>query len=305
MENAINLYKIIPYLVYGLSIVLSGAAGLLVYTGLTPEIERQQTRYKLRNSIHRSKEIFVQKSNNSKAEIILKNAQYPLGLNGAMYYGILTILSAFLIGYYVILPILINQGIPSSSLVILFIILMGVVLCLPSFPFSLFNYVMKRVIEFHHAKKQAEVFMLYDLLINEIEMMTVSRINTYSILRDLKPYFQVLKKPLAKLLSSWSSDEGPKVALNKFGQELNSKEGEALIGVIQTLDDIDRDTALSHLRGMQKMFIRSQIETYRRKRKVTTDLAGIPIKITHFAIILNFMVVIVVMVATILNNVNM
>ncbi|MDA6131254.1 hypothetical protein OSK38_28305, partial [Escherichia coli] len=63
------------------------------------------------------------------------------------------------------------------------IILLLALLAVPSNPYSLFVYLMKRVIEYHQAKKHAEVFMLYDLLINEIEMMNISRINTYNILR--------------------------------------------------------------------------------------------------------------------------
>ena len=62
---------------------------------------------------------------------------------------------------------------------------------------------MRKYLEYLQAKKNAEVFMLYDLLINEIEMMVSTRINTYNILRDIKPYFDVLDKSLARLLSSW------------------------------------------------------------------------------------------------------
>lgn len=299
--NEVMVFKFLPYLLYTVSLFLSVIAGILVYTGLSSKAERIQTRIRLRNNISKSREKVIDGSKNSKAEEWLRKAQYPLGLNGFKYYLITGGFIAFLTIYYVILPIMVNGGAGKLTMVAFVVIVLLAFLAAPSNPFSLFVYFMKRVIDFHDAKKHAEVFMLYDLLINEIEMMSVSRINTYNIIRNIKPYFIVLDKPLTILLTSWSNDEGPKAALDKFGAELNSKEAQALIGVIKNLDDLDRKTALGHLRGMHSMFVKSQIENYRRKRKITTDLLSIPIKTTHFIIILNFLVVIVVMVSTILS----
>lgn len=298
--SEVMVFKYMPYLVHSISLFLSILAGILVYTGLSSEAERIQTRIRFRNNIVKNREKVIEGSKNSKAEEWLKRAYYPLGLNGFKYYIITGGFIAFLTIYYVILPIIINGGAGKLTMVAIAVISLLVFLATPSNPFSLFVYFMKRVIEFHNAKKHAEVFMLYDLLINEIEMMNVTRINTYSIIRNLKPYFLVLDKPLSILLTSWSNDEGPKAALDKFALELNSKEAESLIGVIKNLDDMDRKTALGHLRGMHSIFVKSQIENYRRKRKITTDLLGIPIKTTHFIIILNFLVVIVTMVSVIL-----
>lgn len=300
--SEVILFKILPYLVYTLSIILAGVAGLLVYTGLSSKHERVQNRIRLQQNIIKSRKLLVQKAGRSKAETWLKEAQYPLGLTGLKYYLIIGILISFLISYYIVLPVFIDGGIDNSTLLALLLIITVVVVFSPNVPFSLFSYLMKKVIEFHKAKKQAEIFMLYDLLINEIEMMNVHRINTYNILRNIKPYFDVLDKDLTRLLSSWSSDEGPKAALTKFENELDSKESQALVGVIKNLDDLDQQTALNHLRGMHSMFVKSQIENYRRKRKLTTDLLGIPIKATHFLIILNFVVVIVTMVSIILST---
>lgn len=300
--NEVMLFKYMPYLVYTLSLFLSCLAGILVYIGLTSKAERIQTRIRIRQNLEKNREKVVDGSKHSKAEEWLKLAQYPLGLNGIKYYLISGGFILFLTIYYVVLPSIIKGGVEKSTMVAAFIIILVALLAAPSNPFSLFVYFMKRVIEYHNAKKHSEVFMLYDLLINEIEMMTVNRINTYNILRNIKPYFTVLDKPLTILLTSWSNDEGPKAALEKFANELNSKESQALIGVIKNLDDLDRKTALGHLRGMHNMFVKSQIENYRRKRKITTDLLGIPIKTTHFIIILNFLVVIVTMVSVILKS---
>lgn len=302
MANEVMLFKIFPYLIYIVAIILSSIAGILVYTGMSSKVERLQHRLRIRTNIAKSKDKIIEGTKSSKAEDWLSKAQYPLGLTGAKYYFFLGGFLFFLLIYYVIGPILIHGGTTRGTMIVAVSIIAVGVLGSPSFPFSLFVYTMKRVIAYHNAKKHAEVFMLYDLLINEIEMMNVSKLNTYNVLRNIMTYFEVLEKPFTILLTNWSNSEGPKVALDKFSEELNSKEAQALIGVIKNLDDVSRETALGHLRGMHNMFVKSQIENYRRKRKASTDLLGIPIKTTHFIIILNFLVVVVTMVSVILSS---
>ncbi|MDD9309780.1 hypothetical protein PUS82_00345 [Cytobacillus firmus] len=301
MPGEVIVFRYLPYVIQTISVFLACVAGFLVYSGLSSAAERRQTRIRIRTQIEKSKERLVEGTKHSKAEEWLNKAQYPLKITGVKYYVIIGSFLSFLFIYYVFLPFLLNGPGKGPFIAFICIILLGLFL-LPSNPLSLFVYLMKRIIEYHNAKKHAEVFMLYDLLINEIEMMTVTRINTYSILRNIKPYFIVLEKPMTMLLSSWSSDEGPKVALERFEKELHSKEAKALIAVMKTLDDVERETALSHLRGMHSMFIRTQIENYRRKKKVTTDIMGLPIKITHFLIILNFLIVVVTMVTFIMQS---
>lgn len=305
MGSEIILFKYLSSFVHIFSFLLSSLAGVLVYSGLSTKTERLQTRIRLKTSVRKNREKVIEGSLQSKAEEWLKKAQYPLGLNGIRYYLIMGGLIAFLTVYYVIFPILVDGK--ADKLIILsgVLIIAFALFTAPSNPFSLFIFIVKRVIDFHQAKRSSEMFMFYDLLINEIEMMNHSRINTYNIIRNLKPYFVVLDVPFTILLSSWSNDEGPKEALDKFGNEFNSKEADALISVLKNLDDLDRATALSNLRGMHNMFVKSQIENYRRKKKITTDLLGIPIKTTHFIIILNFLAVIVTMVAMILQKSHM
>jgi len=304
MQTETIFFKILPILVYFIAFILSCLAGTLVYIGLSSREERIQSRLRLKRNFLSNKDKFVENASKSKAEEWFKKAQYPLGLNGLRFYLIYWGILIFLILYYVFVPLLFHTATKSTMLAMLIITLIGI-LGTPGFRYSLFTFFMKKVISYHQAKKNAEVFMLYDLLINEIEMMTNRRINTYSVLRDIKPYFTVLDKPLTMLLASWGNDEGPTIALEKFSKELNSKEADALVGVIKNLDNMDRKTVLNQLRGMHNMFIRSQIENYRRRRKITTDLLSLPIKSTHFIIILNLILVIITMVAAILESSNM
>ncbi|MDC3424305.1 hypothetical protein NC797_07255 [Aquibacillus sp. 3ASR75-11] len=301
MEQAV-FFKVLPYLIYFFAVIMALTSSLLIYTGLASQTERMQTRLRIKQSLQKNREKLAQSASRSGTEEWMKKANYPLGLNAFKYQLIFYAFILFLLINYLVLPALYGGEIKTWTLIG---IIIAFVLLLPSNPYSLFVYVMKRVIDYKEAKKNAEVFMLYDLLINELESMTNSRINTYNILRNIKPFFDVISGSFAILLTSWSSDEGPEVALDKFAKDIGTQEAKSLVSVMKNLDEVNIETALKSLKGMNDMFVRSQIENYRRRRKVTTDLASIPIKTTHFLIILDFLVVIIVMVSYLMDNSNM
>lgn len=299
MESEVLLFKYIDVFKYLVVIVLSFTSGYLVYLGMNSTSERMQHRLRFKSNLQKNKNSILGLAKDSKAEEWFKQAKYPLGLNGIKYYLILYSVTAFLVLYYIVFPVLLGNMdyLAAKAGVILLLI----VFALPSNPISLFVYIMKRTIDYQTSKLHSEIFMLYDLIINEIEMMTVHRLNTYSILQNIKPFFYLLQKPLTELLSSWTSD-GPSKALEQFSKHLDSKPSEALIGVLQNLDSMKRETALEQLNGMHGTFAKKQVENYRRKRKITTDLLKIPIKATHFIHILNFVLVVVMMVIAILDK---
>lgn len=274
-------------------------SGFLVYLGLSTKSERKQNRLRVREIWKENQTKVVEKAGKSGAEHKFKEAGYPFGINGIRYYIFFISLISFLAINYLVIPFLFGETISIWTVLILVAIYL---LLLPGFPYSLFHYLIKRMMEYNQAKKNSEVFMLYDLIINEVEMMENTRINTYNLLRNLKTYFDVINPSFTKLLSQWTDDEGPDKALDYFADDLGSKEAKALVSVLKRLDENDRETALTSLRGMNNMFVRSQIENYRRKRKVTTDLASIPIKVTHFLILLNFMALVVYMVSIIMES---
>lgn len=298
-QEIVLVYKILPYVIYTICAVLSVSSGILIYHGMSSQTERVQTRLRLRHSVRENKERIAKNVEKSANESWFKKAGFPLGLNNLRYLVTLVSVVFMLLGNYVFMPLVL---LGEFKLVELGVILLGAFIFYPGNPFSIFVFVMKRVIDYRNAKKNGEVFMLYDLLINELEMMRTTRINAYNLLRDMLPYFQVIKPNVAKVLSVWSSDEGPDKALDMFGEEMDTREARSLVSVMKTLDKVDRETAIESLQGMHSMFARSQIENYRRRRKVTTDLMGIPIKITHFLIILNFIFVVVAMVMGVISG---
>ncbi|WP_254391897.1 hypothetical protein [Terribacillus sp. DMT04] len=293
------IFKIIPILFYGFYTVLALSTGYLVYAGLTTNTERLQTRLRLKQSFSNSKQQIIKTAKETKAEKWFKLTNYPLGLNSTRYFVIYFSIVGLLIANYVLLPMLTGRLISNWAFVG---IIAFALLFLPSFPYSLFVYTMKRIVEYRIAKKNAEIFMLYDLITNELRMMNNTRINSYNLLRNLRPYFDVISESYNRLLTNWTNDEGPKVALNRFADEIGSKEARALANIISSLDEIEIDTALNSLSGLNDMFIKSQIENYRRRKKVTNELSSLPIKATHFIIILNFVAVVIVMVMEILQD---
>ena len=299
MQETILIYKLLPILIYFVAIVGAITSGLLVYFGLASKQERKQTRLRVKQQLESNKEKVVKQASDSPGEQLLREADYPLGINGIKYYIFFVSLMVVLTGYYLVFPFLMGQFI--SVWRILFLIVVYFVF-LPTFPYSLFRYVLNAVIAYKQAKRNSEVFMLYDLVINELEGMDVTRVNTYNLIRNLKPYFEYINGSLSQLLARWTDDGGPREALERFGEDIGTKESKSLAATLKTLDENDRSTVLSALKGMNNMFVRSQIENYRRRRKVMTDLGSLPIRITHFLILLNFIAVVVYMVMVIMQN---
>lgn len=299
MQESVLLFKFLPFIVYIVATIGALLSGMLVYMGLSNKTERTQTRLRVKEKISENKTKLVDKADKSPAEELLSKAEHPLGITGVKYYVVFISLMSLLVINYIIFPYLLGDRETIWTLLLLIAVYF---LLLPSFPYSLFRYVVNKVIDYKQAKKNSEIFMLYDLIINEVEMMESSRINTYNLLRNLKPYFEFINGSLTKLLSRWTDDEGPNEALEGFAEDIGSKEAKSLISVLKTLDENDKDTALSSLRGMNNMFVRSQIENYRRRRKVITDLGSLPIRITHFLILLNFVAVVVYMVMIIMEG---
>jgi hypothetical protein len=271
----------------------------MVYSGLANRMEKQHLRLRFKESVNVQKEKFKEKASNGKNEDLFKEAGYPLGINGLRWEIIKWILLSFVILNYIFYPLL-NTG--DFSLIAVVLIIVGMLMTMPTFPYSITRFVLNRLIDFKKAKRNSELFSLYDMLISEIQMMQNTRINSYSLLRTLKPYFKELDAPLTRLLTGWTNDEGPEKALDVFAKEIGTNEAKSLATVLKKFDENKRETILQSLQGMEDMFITSQIENYRRRRKLYVDLANLPIKAAHWLIILNFIVVIVTMVSNLMKE---
>jgi hypothetical protein len=274
-------------------------AGYMVYSGLANRMEKQHLRIRFKESVIVQKEKFKEKASNGKNEDLFKEAGYPLGINGLRWEIIKWVLLSFVILNYIFYPILTTGD---FSLIAVVLIIVGMLMTMPTFPYSITRFVLNRLIDYKKAKRNSELFSLYDMLISEIQMMQNTRINSYSLLRTLKPYFKELDAPLTRLLTGWTNDEGPEKALDVFAKEIGTNEAKSLANVLKKFDENKRETILQSLQGMEDMFITSQIENYRRRRKLYVDLANLPIKAAHWLILLNFIVVIVTMVSNLMKE---
>jgi hypothetical protein len=294
IENSIFLYKVLPLAIKGIAALMAILAGYLVYSGLATRMEKQQVKFRFKVAMLEEKKKFIEKASTSKNENIFKEAGYPLGINGVRWEIIKWSFLVFTIGNYIVFPLMVRGD---YSLVSAVLIVVCFVLIMPTFPFSITRFILNRLIEYKIAKMNSELFSFYDMLISEIQMMQNTRINSYSLIRTLKPYFKELDAPLTRLLTSWTSQEGPEKALDAFAQEINTNEAKSLANILKKFDENKRETILQSLKGMEDSFVTSQIENYRRRRKLYVDLAKLPIKLAHWLIIFNFILVIVHMVS--------
>jgi hypothetical protein len=302
IQDSVWLYKYLPLLIRAACVLGAIIAGYLLYSGLTTRTEKLFYKLRVRNAIQQSKQQFQTKAERSKLQDILREAGFPLGLNAVRYKILHLALMVFLILNYIVYPYWSGEGVALYTVILIIALYVGL---LPDVPFSLAHLILKKWIEYRRAKRNSELYSLYDMIISELEMMQTMRINCYSLLRTLKPYFQEIEPDLNRLLAQWNSDKGPSYALDLFAKEMGTREAEALATILKTFDENKKETILTSLRGMEDMFVNSQIENYRRRRKLLVDLASIPIKATHYLIILNFVIVIVYMVSVIFKQSHM
>lgn len=295
MELTPTFYKILPLLAYIGAIISSLGAGFLLYAGLTTPSEQIQTRLRLKRSIKGNKEQFVSIVLESKLEDRLKKAGHPFYLTAIRLHFVRWGIFLALGLNYIIVPLSLDNN---YSLYSVLGILVFFIISMPEFRYSIVNIVINKSIELRKAKLNSEIFMLHDLLIGEIEMMSVTRVNTYNIIRHLTPYFKEIRPSLVRLLSQWN-EQSPEVAFKTFAEDIDTNEVSSLVTVLKELDQNKRETALKALQGMGDLFIRKQIENYRRKRKLLVDIFSIPIKVAVFLTILNFIMIVVYMVSNI------
>lgn len=302
MLNSTVLFKYMYVFIYLFVIFGATTSSLMLYKALTTDIERAQTRLKFRQTSEKTKRVKEEKMSKSEVELWLKKAGYPLGLNGMKYTSISNYTILVLLLYYIVLPSSKGDNVSLWALGavgVLFVVLR------PSYPiikFSLFKFVINKLIDFRNAKKSTEIYMLHDMLINEIQMMEMTRINTYNILKGLYDYFDYIKMDITMLLAEFTTD--PDSALNQFAESIGTKEAKALVSVLKTLDNNSRETALVSLRGMNSMFVTLGVESYRRRRKLITDIASIPMKAAIFLAVINILAVTIAMLTVLMASSN-
>jgi len=287
-----TFYKILPMIVYFVSILGSVGAGILLYNSLSTPTEKIQNRLRLRRGFTEKKDKTLETIADSSLEKTLKDAGNPLNLNALKFHILRWSLTIALILNYYLVPYFLQSGFNKTSILA---ILLFFILTMPEMKYSAVRIGLNKIIEYRKAKLNSEIFILHDLLVGEIEMMSQTRVNTYNILRQMTPYFSFIQPQMNRLITNWG-EKGPDLALDDFAKELNTPEAVSLVSVLKTLDYNDRIKALKALKGMGDLFIRKQIENHRRKKKMIVDLFSIPINSAVFIIMLNFLVLIVYMV---------
>ncbi|MGE8081334.1 hypothetical protein [Peribacillus loiseleuriae] len=297
---SIYFYQSLSFIVTSSAYLLSIMSGFFVYAGLTTKVERTHHRLRFKEEWQEQKSGYIDKRSKSKSEYLFKESGNPFGLTAIRWDISRAIFMLVVFLNYILYP-WVNSGSPQFSIFILVALI--AISTEPSLgKLSIMHFMLNRLILYKKAKRNAELFSLYDMLVSEIQMMNSTRINIYSLLRTLTHYFRELNGTLKRLLSNWTSDLGPDEALELFAKEIDTSEAKSLATVLKTFDNNDKETILISLRGMEDMFVTSQIENYRKRRKLYVDLANIPVMAAHWLILFNFLIVIINMVLAILNG---
>ncbi|MCL9628374.1 MULTISPECIES: hypothetical protein [Bacillus] len=281
-------------------IAISGAigAGILFYSGISTQEELMLGKFRIQHEFVKRVRRIKDENEESKLEKILKDAGYPFGLNANRYTAIFIGLLLLIFFAYVGTPAVRGDGFNLFGLVsVVVLFLIGT----PDIKYSGFNFLMKKVKELNQAKIQAEVFTFYELVLNELRLMENSRIQAYTMIRDLAPNFSKMAPSINMLLFNWNT-VGHAAALDGWAREVGGEEARALASVFKTLDTVDRDTAIKSLEGQQEMFMKAQTENFRRRIKVKADLAKLPIMATFALLMANYLAVVVIMCLNLLNS---
>lgn len=236
-------------------------------------------------------------------ENILKNAGNPLGLNAFRYQMFRYVISFSLLIYYFIIPLVFQHEFVVWAIVIPIFLLL---LTSPKLPFSAFSFIIRKITEIYKSRKNNEIFQLHDLLISEFELMDSHQVNMYHVLKRLYRNFDHIQPELQELLqpSNWKDDPTP--FLEQFAERINTTEAHMLVNILSKFDQhTNREIAISSLESNSKLFGTSQIENYRMRKKLTNDLALIPIFITHMLIMGCFIGVIIVLAMNAFNQSNL
>lgn len=300
MTESVLIFRFLPYVPYVIGVIGAMLTSVLMYFGLATRLERRHFRLRMKEGWEDGKRDLVERTKSSKLELLLHQAKYPLGMNALkMNFVYLAILLLLFLNYMFFPALLIGQ-LKLTQFVIGLVVL---VVFYPPIPYSPTRFLINRLIEYRQAKKNAELFSLYDMLVSEIEMMITTRVNIYSLLRSLQPYFKEINHDISIMLSDWqSASVGPDKAINRFAERIGTNEAKSLSTVLQTFDDNTRENLIDSLRGMEDLFVTSQIENNRRKNRMFLDVISMPVSVAHFCIGLNFVIVFIIMVMIIMGD---
>jgi len=294
------MVSILNFIVYSLGISGCIASGILMYDGLTTREEKRRSILMAKRRLKAFQDQAKQSAVPKYLDEILRKAGNPLGLTAVRYQMFRYGFTVALFVYYFIFPLVLKQHFAFG---VLSFILLFLYVSSPKFPFTLFSFIMTKLIEIQESKKNNEIFQLHDSLISELELMESRQVNTYHILKRLYKHFEYIQPELQELIQphNWKVDPTP--ALERFAERIGTTEAHMLINILTKFDKhTNREVAISSLESNSQLFSTKQIENYRTRRKLINDLATIPIFITHILIVLNFIAVVVILTLETMKN---
>lgn len=233
------ILEIVKYIVFSIFLFYGT---FVFYKAITPKEVRDTHRLRFKEQFETRAKSTANKIQSVSFDDKLKEAGLPF-INSFRYEMIRLVIFLFIIGNYVILPMLSGQGFNIQSISI-----MLVVWILTEYRINFFvsipNLITNFLITNKKRARSIELFTLYDVLKTDLsELERGQTVNVYNLLKDALPMFRHIDGTLSKFLST--SLTNPKQAEKILYDDIKTQGAKALGEIIVRIDELGRDEALA------------------------------------------------------------
>lgn len=251
----------LKYLVYFLYMVMMIGAAFIIYVRPFDQGKRRIRRLilleRIREEAYKCTEVWQE----GYLEANLRNAGYPLGLNGLRFqiirYSVIIVwLVAVFTGW-----LLSSNPFPTNNIALAGIVYM-ITLPVRNSPIIV---LLEQLSKARLQEKNRELFTLYSMIDNEFTSNNGTPLTMYSLLNKLQPNFSLIKPAIGKAILLWRKD--PAMALDAFANEVGTIEARDLANIIKNVDLTSSAEAIDILQNRRDQFLTMRHEIYRRNQK--------------------------------------
>ena len=251
-------YKLAVYFFY--MVMITGAA-YVIYAQPFDNRKRRIRKLIVMEKIKAGANKFTAGLQEGILEASLRNAGYPLGLNGVRFQLIrFSVLAVWLVSIFSN-RFLSSNPFPMNSFALACLFF---VFTLPVRNTPLLM-LLERLAQSHLREKNKEVFTLYSMIDNEFTSSNGSPLTMYSLLNKLQPNFSSIKPAIGKAILLWRNN--PSLALDAFAKEVGTAEAKDLANILKNIDLTSPTEALDILQNRRDQFLTMRHEIYRRYQK--------------------------------------
>ncbi|WP_284644246.1 hypothetical protein [Paenibacillus silviterrae] len=131
---------------------------------------------------------------------------------------------------------------------------------------SLVTFLLAKWRDVYDGEKNRELFMVYNMITDELRSNHSHRLNLFSLLSKLKDYTVRIKPALMKGLRRF--DEGPHAAMELIAEEIDTKEAKELCKLLADLDTTPAEEIAVLVDAREESYTHMLRENQRRRRRL-------------------------------------